>query len=268
MGEAEISCRPGVSFEHADVVRNYIYRPPYPDALYDRLFEISPGLNAALDIGAGPGKIARTLAGSFALVCALDPSSEMIAQGKALPGGNASNLQWVEGLAEEFQGEQTFDLIVAAASIHWMDHARLFPKLSACARPDCVFAVVSGGDVPFDPAWKADWHQFLGKWVPILTGHPFDHEKREREQSSYQDYLDQVERETVVSEPVTQSVADFVRCQHSRNTFAPHKLGALKQAFDAELTELLKPYATDGHIKYRTSCALTSGRIRPGRIAN
>lgn len=133
--------RRGFSFEEIDVVANYRYRPPYPDAVFRKLLAIPPRSEHLLDIGCGPGKISRPLSGSFASVTAVDPSAHMIALGRSLPGGGAENIRWIESFAEDFPTDgQRFDLTVAAASIHWMDHARLFPHLLANAAPGHVMA--------------------------------------------------------------------------------------------------------------------------------
>ncbi len=120
--------RPGASFENREVVDLYPFRPPYPEAVFDKLREVAPRHDAVLDIGCGPGKVSRPLAQSFAQVVAVDPSQHMIALGQNLPNGRAPNLLWVQGFAEDAPLDGwRFDLTVAAASIHWMDHDRLFP---------------------------------------------------------------------------------------------------------------------------------------------
>ena len=96
--DIEMSCRPGSSFLHADVVGNYKHRPSYPPALFEKLVTAAPARGAVLDIGAGPGKISRALTKSFGSVYAVDPSAEMITVGRAQPGGDASNLVWFQAL--------------------------------------------------------------------------------------------------------------------------------------------------------------------------
>ncbi|WP_454848753.1 class I SAM-dependent methyltransferase [Rhizobium binxianense] len=252
----------GASFEEADVVENYPYRPPYPDRLFQKLLELVPGRSSLLDIGCGPGKISRPLSKYFRHVVAVDPSRHMLALGKSLPGGDAPNIRWIEGFAENFPiGEEHFDLIVAAASIHWMDHERLFPHLRPHVDPKHIFAIVSG-DTPFEPAWQTDWHAFLGKWIPILTGVPFDPDWTAEEPAKYRHDLDIRDSEYFLSAPFHQSVADFIRCQHSRDTFAPSKLGSRAAAFDAELAEMLALYARSGMLTYRVRTKLVWGSIR------
>ncbi|MGR9077237.1 class I SAM-dependent methyltransferase [Rhizobium leguminosarum] len=256
--------RGGSSFSETDVVANYRYRPPYPDAVFRKLLAIAPRSEHLLDIGCGPGKIARPLAGAFTSVTAVDPSEHMVALGRSLPGGNVGNIRWIESFAEDFPTNGgPFDLTVAAASIHWMDHSRLFPYLLANAAPGHVMAVISG-DEPFEPPWQSDWHSFLGKWVPEVTGQPFDHHKKSEGTRSYQSHLNLHGSEHFVSErPFEQSVADFISCQHSRDTFAPSKLGDRIASFDAELSELLRSYSDDDQLSFIVGTRIVWGEIKP-----
>lgn len=263
-----MSERAGASFEEADVVENYAFRPPYPDSVFRRLVEIAPARASLLDIGCGPGKISRPLAQYFERVTAVDPSRNMIALGQSLPQGDAPNIEWIEGLAEEFPiEERRFDLTVAAASIHWMDHGRLFPRLAAHGRSGHVVAVVSGDDA-FEPPWQADWFAFLGKWVLEVTGEPFDSPGKSAEWESYGEHLDIGGTEYFVSAPFEQSVAEFILCQHSRDTFAPSKLGSRVTAFGMELQEILRPHATEGRLTYRVRTKLVWGTIKTSQSAN
>lgn len=254
---------PGASFSSADVAGNYIYRPPYPAGVFETLVAIAPSLDSLLDIGCGPGKLSRPLSHHFSHVSAVDPSEEMISLGRSLERGDAENIEWISGFGESFQTERKFDLTVAGASIHWMDHERLFAHLRTLAKPGHVVAVVAG-DAPHRPAWQDDWSDFLGRWIPLLTDHAFDHETHHREGSRYKSHLNIMGGRDFVSDPFTQSIADFVCCQHSRDTFAPSNLGDRREAFDAELTELLGPHAKDGLLTFRVATSLDWGTIRCG----
>ena len=259
-----MNMRAGASFEEADVVENYVFRPPYPQALFQRLVEIAPARTALLDIGCGPGKISRPLARHFETVTAVDPSRAMIALGRSMPDGDAPNIEWVEGFAEDFPiADRRFDLTVAAASIHWMDHERLFSRLLAHGRPGHVVAVVAGDDA-FEPPWRANWVNFLERWVLAVTGEPFDPVGKPREWDRYAAHLDIKGEEYFVSAPFEQSVAAFIACQHSRDTFAPSKLGARLPDFDRELEQILRPHARDDRLTYRVRTKLVWGRIKAG----
>lgn len=254
--------RPGASFEESEVVDLYPFRPPYPEAVLQKLRQVAPRHDAMLDIGCGPGKVSRPLAQSFAQVVAVDPSQHMIALGQSLPDGRAPNLHWVRGLAEEAPLDGwRFDLTVAAASIHWMDHDRLFPHLLAHAAPGHVFAAVSGDDA-FEPPWQADWQRFLTKWVMEVTGRPFEPRRPDAIAGDFRGHVAVTGREFFTA-PFSQSVADFIKCQHSRDTWAYSKLGGRTAAFDAELAELLAPHAVAGQLSYTVRTLVTWGSIVP-----
>jgi SAM-dependent methyltransferase len=253
--------RAGISFEEADVVGNYVYRPPYPEAISERLLAIASRHDCLLDIGCGPGKISRPLANHFGKVIAVDPSRHMIALGQSLEYGRARNLHWIVGFAEDTDITDRPDLIVAAASIHWMDHERLFPRLKTYAATDHRMAVISG-DTPYQPAWEADWQSFLAKWVPAITNEAFDPVAKGESWSSYKAFLDIESTEHVLSAPFEQSVEDFIACQHSRDTFAPSRLADRMGAFDAELGEMLAPYAREGKLDFTVRTKLVWGAIK------
>lgn len=252
--------RIGETFTEAAVVAAYIHRPPYPDALYARLAEIAPAHRHVFDIGCGPGKIARPLASVFEHVTAVDPSRHMLALGQSLPGGDATNIAWAEALAEDAPLEgKRFDLTVAAASIHWMDHATLFPRLAAHAAPGHVLAVV-GGDSANNPPWEAEWVQFLTRWIPRATGDTYNNDRHDAFFRRYRDFM-AVEGDESFTQSFSQPVADFVACQHSRDTFAPSRLGERAGQFDAELTEILEPFASDGMLSFEVRTELSWGRV-------
>lgn len=252
----------GSSFETGEVVDLYLHRPPYPPELFQQLIRLAPRHSALLDLGCGHGKMSRPLANHFEHVTAIDPSARMIKLGRSLPNGSASNIEWVEGLAEEVPYPcEAYDLVVAALSVHWMDHDRLFPRLKQHVQPDHVFAVISG-DQPHDPPWEAEWRGFLERWVPEITGVPFDPERHRYFGGDYRHYIDIIGEQDLVSDPIHQCVDDFVKCQHSRDTFALSKLGDRVGTFDAELTKVLDAHAVEGVLTFRVKTTLMWSKIR------
>ena len=258
--------RPGESFENETVVRNYLDRPDYPLKIYERLAALSRSTTNALDLGCGTGKVARGIAGYFNHVTAVDASAAMLSMAREQSiGTQASNITWVHSLAESAHLDGPFDLIVAAASIHWMRHEALFPRLLQTASADHAFAVVDG-DGAYQPPWQQGWEEFLGRWIPRLSGEAYEPERQDtpfnRHMVRYRDWLE-IDGETTAKHTVSQSIERFIRCQHSRDTFAPHKMGAQIELFDQELDDLLRPFADeDGCLTYLVRTRLEWGRIR------
>jgi SAM-dependent methyltransferase len=252
----------GISFQAQLVVDNYRFRPPYPDQLFRTLIASAPQGSRLLDLGCGPGKIARHLSPFFEHIVAVDPSEAMLALAVSLENGDASNIAWVQGNAEDANlGSEQFELVVAANSIHWMEPDRLFGKLQKHVAEDHAIAVVSGDDA-HDPPWRADWVEFLVKWIPIATGEPFDLQRKTSEWSAWKKHVDIEFAETFISAPLTQRVSEFIACQHSRDAFAPSRLQGRMEEFDRELRELLGPYAVSDQLSFHTRSELTIGRVR------
>ncbi len=109
-------------------------RPPYPDALWDKIRDLgvlSPGLRA-LDLGAGTGQATGALLAAGLQVTAVEPGPRLAAQLRAsLPEATV-----ILSRAEDLDlPPASFDLAVAATSIHWMDTDVLLPVLRRLLTP-------------------------------------------------------------------------------------------------------------------------------------
>lgn len=149
--------------------------------------------------------------------------------------------------------------MTAGASLHWMDAGRVAGNLRHRLSDDHVFVVVEG-DGAFEPAWEREWIDFLSRWIRILKDEELDFERHDRWLESLQPWL-AVSSDEYFVEPVVQSVADFVSAQHSRQTFAPSRMGNRLLEFDAELTELLSPFSVEGYLEYQVRTRVTAGTM-------
>ncbi len=245
----------GAAFDDDDVARCYAFRPPYAPALFDALLALVPNRRRALDLGCGPGKLAVVLARHFDDVVALDPSAPMLAEGRARCG--AANIRWIHASDAGAPLDEPYDLVVAGTSIHFMDHARLFPRLADCAP---LFATVAG-DHPPAPPWADEWRDAMDTWLrrvgrtPDPAGfHAFGHR--------YEGWVDIAGRREFSFE-FTQPLADFIASQHSRATWSRAIMGAdLAEAFDADLDRRLRPWAPEGFMTFELTSELVWGAPR------
>jgi SAM-dependent methyltransferase len=104
------------------------HRPRYPDDLVDEL--LSSGARVVLDVGAGTGIASQQLAERGADVLAVEPDARMaaLARLKGIPVELDTFERW------EPAG-RSFDLVVFAASFHWVDPAVALPKIRTVLRP-------------------------------------------------------------------------------------------------------------------------------------
>jgi SAM-dependent methyltransferase len=103
--------------------QNYdTHRPRYPDQLIDDV--LAPGVRRVLEAGAGTGIASMQFIERGADLLAVEPDTRMacIAQAKGIPLEIATFEQWDPA-------GRRFDLVVFAASFHWVDPAVALPKI-------------------------------------------------------------------------------------------------------------------------------------------
>jgi SAM-dependent methyltransferase len=246
-------------FQDDDVVAGYVHRPAYPDTLIARLLELMPQRGRVLDLGCGPGKLARALAPRVDEVIAVDPSAVMLRLARELDAGESYNIRWTCARAEDLDVDVPIHLAVAGAAIHWIDPAQLFPKLARWLGPGAPVAIVEGDQVSAAP-WLQAWQAVIVAWVERL-GRQWNDPAHRTMVTAHEPWLDVQGRETFVCS-VRQSVEDLIACQHSRATWARRRMGPLAEAFDADLKAVLAPWAQDGTVTYEMETQLVWGPPR------
>ena len=117
------------------------YRPGYPDALIDEVLAYAGRpVATALEIGAGTGKATRAFAARGVAVTATEPDSAMLAElRKQVPG-----VATVRASFEELPVTTTYDLVYAAAAMHWTRAVGRWERVAALLEPGGVFASLGG----------------------------------------------------------------------------------------------------------------------------
>ncbi|GAB2992468.1 class I SAM-dependent methyltransferase [Actinotalea caeni] len=112
-------------------------RPGYPDEVVDWLLASRP--REVLDLGAGTGKLTRSLVDRVATVHAVDPSPNMLAQlGAALP-----EVRTAVGTAEAVPlPDAAVEAVLVAQAWHWVDPERALPEVRRVLRPGGVLGLV------------------------------------------------------------------------------------------------------------------------------
>ncbi len=104
-------------------------RPPYPQALVDRVIAASPG-REVLDVGCGTGIAARQFQAAGCTVFGVEPDERMadFARGAGLTVDVATFEDW------EPAG-RTYDAVVAGTAWHWVDPVAGAAKAAQVLRP-------------------------------------------------------------------------------------------------------------------------------------
>ena len=102
--------------------------------------------------------------------------------------------------------------------------------------------------------------------MPELTGNPYSTDPKTsafiQRMTGYRNYIDVVGEVEVLSEPFEQSIDHFIACQYSRATFARSNLGDRIDRFNADVREMLTPYAADNMVTYQVRTTLVYGMIK------
>jgi SAM-dependent methyltransferase len=152
-------------------------RVPYAPALIRRVAEVT-GLGSrhrVLDLGCGPGPLARAFAPLVAEVVAIDPTPEMLDAARAL-AGPAANIRFVAGSSCELgPAPGRFHLAVMGRSFHWMDRVDTLRRLDRMIEPAGAVALFhdSAPAVPAN-AWQKVWEDIRQRYAPRTGPHQHD----------------------------------------------------------------------------------------------
>ena len=126
------------------------FRPGYPDELVDEVVGYAGRpIRTALEIGAGTGKATRAFAARGIAVTASDPDADMLAE---LRRHVPANVEVVRASFEELRLDRAYDLVFAAAALHWTDPTDRWSRMAALLAPGGVFASFGGQMHLADPA--------------------------------------------------------------------------------------------------------------------
>lgn len=153
------------------------FRPGYPGELVDEVLAYAGRpVRTALEIGAGTGKATRVFASRGIAVTATDPDPAMLAElRKHVP----ETVSAVRASFEELPLTAVYDLVFAAASLHWTQPGQRWERVAAMLRRDGVFASFGGpvhlADADVEQAVEAARAAFLADdGVPSPDGTPAD----------------------------------------------------------------------------------------------
>lgn len=118
------------------------FRPGYPDALVDEVLGYAGRpVRTALEIGAGTGKATRAFTSRGIAVTASDPDAEMLAElVRRVPEVAATTVAPLE----EIPLDRTYDLVFAAAALHWTRPEGRWDRIAALLGSAGVFASFGG----------------------------------------------------------------------------------------------------------------------------
>ncbi|MFC6704431.1 class I SAM-dependent methyltransferase [Flexivirga alba] len=138
------------------------YRPEYPDRIAElvQAYAETP-VRTALELGAGTGKATNVFARHGISVTASDPDLGMLDElSRRLP-----EVATVHAPLEKLPVLGPFDLVFAAASLHWTEPAGRWSRIAGLLVPGGVFACFGGAPYLADPELEATVQAAEQPWV-------------------------------------------------------------------------------------------------------
>ncbi|WP_244876552.1 class I SAM-dependent methyltransferase [Winogradskya consettensis] len=126
------------------------FRPGYPPELIELVTAYAGNpIRTALEIGAGTGKATRLFAAHGIAVTATDPDAAMLAElRRHVPAGVTTH----RAAFEDLRPRGKYQLVFAAAALHWTDPVRRWPRMAGLLEPGGVFTAFGAPLHLADPA--------------------------------------------------------------------------------------------------------------------
>jgi SAM-dependent methyltransferase len=149
-------------------------RPGYAPRAIQRVIALCgvKPTDRVLDLGCGPGQLARAFAPYVSEVVGIDPEPEMLRLARQDAPDNAL---WIEASSYDIGPELgRFGLATMGRSFHWMDRVDTLRRLDAMLAPGAAVVLFSDGhpEVP-DNAWRAEYSAVIDRYAE-------DEERRRR----------------------------------------------------------------------------------------
>lgn len=142
-------------------------RAPYPNGLIARVAQLcalQPG-DRVMDLGCGPGQLARAFAPRVAEVVALDPEPEMLRVAQEA-SASYGNIAWqLAGSSDLSPRLGQFRLVCMGRSFHWMDRPDTLRRLDALVVPNGAVALFQDThpELP-ENAWYRTYREILQRY--------------------------------------------------------------------------------------------------------
>jgi len=214
-----------------------------------------PPSGKVIELGCGTGELARMIAPYAERVDSVDVSAPMLARARAMTASEALPIRWIHSSAEEVQLEGPYALAIAGDALHWMNWGVVLSRLHGALMPDAPLAIVSA--VMVDRPWSA-------ALLEIIPGYSVMKDFKQYvlvEELESRGLFKTAGTATVGPDPFQRTIDEYIVALHATSGLARDRMGEdSARAFDAEVGELVRPFAEDGLLRLEASATVAWGR--------
>lgn len=245
----------------AEAARYYHFRAPYaPEALeYIQATLQLDRTSRALDLGCGPGTVAIPLSRMVGDVLAVDPSAEMIAQGRSR---RCDNITWLCARAEDIaEGLGPFTVATIGQAFHWMDRDLVLRKLERMLDQECgALVLMNPGKRRPQESWETPVEQLVTRYLGIRSRPAQMHAEPEHEPALLRSRAFSQFTTREFSLEIERDIASIIGHVYSISTSPRSAFGERAAQFERELTELLLARNSAGVFRERVETEVLIAR--------
>lgn len=247
----------GDQFADQSVVRAYAHRLPYPAEVFPFLGSLQPhGPGRLLELGCGAGNLTGGLAAYAQSIDAVDPSEAMLAVARQRYADPALRITWHAVSAEAFRYSGPYSLVVAGASLHWMDWQVVLPSIASTTAPEGSLAIV-GRSRRLPESLEHGLRALIPLYSTNREFEPYDLVSELVERGLFEE----TGRRDFAGPEVRQSSAEFVESIHSQNGFSRDRMSRESaEEFDRRVGELVRPHLRGEALYLPTGATVVWGR--------
>ena len=239
-------------------------RPGYAPRAIERVITLCgvEPTDRVLDLGCGPGQLARAFAPYVREVVGIDPEPEMLRLARQ---GGPDNALWIEASSYDIGPHLgRFGLATMGRSFHWMDRVDTLRRLDEILTPGAAVVLFSDShpDVP-DNAWRTEY-------TAVIERYAEDEERRRRRGPDWVTHMavllesafSAIEELSVIERRML-SAAGLLDRALSMSSTSRARLGERADDLLRELTAVIERLAPSGHLREVVATNALMAR-RPG----
>ncbi|HEY2048405.1 MAG TPA: class I SAM-dependent methyltransferase [Caulobacteraceae bacterium] len=218
------------------------FRAPYAEAAIEFAAKrLGLGHNSRIiDLGCGPGTLARRFAPRVAEVIAMDPDADMLAEGRRLATSEGtSNITWMQAGSAELGGlSGAFRGAVMGQSFHWMDRDQVLSDFHRLIEDGGGIALINPGrrrpQESWEPVAEEVVERYLGRRAPHPQKNAEPHHEPALRRSSFE-ITDDVEFASTITRDIPSIIGAVYSVSSSTQRLFGDRLGDFERDLEAAL---------------------------------
>lgn len=225
------------------------YRAPYAVAAIDFATDRLrlDGTSRLIDLGCGPGTLARRFASRVKEVIAMDPDAEMLAEGERLAAlEGAFNISWRRlGSADLNELTGPFRGAVMGQSFHWTDRDKVLRDFHRLIEEGGKIALINPGR----RRPQESWEPIAAKIIENYLGPPKIHRQRNSEphhEAAIERSAFKITDDTEFSTMIDRNIPSILGAVYSNSGSTPRRFGDRQSDFEHDLEAALRQFRPSG----------------------